>query len=199
MGDNANEILGRIAVASLRKCVEKLTRVSAGAWDIAGVEVFMGSLDETIKRRGADYAESAAIYFDVKGELPFSAILLFDPRDMESISTCFLGRAFFSAPGLTQAGELLLSELGNIILNSFVGALSDAVKLAFLPSAPRCVRGEPRFLLEAIGCFMDAKQSYRIISVRLDIHCAKSVIRSEMLGLIPERLAQELLNIKKTE
>jgi len=197
MSDNANEILSRIAVASLQKCTEKLSRVSAGVWKVAGADASMGTLDEAMKRHSADDGESAAVYFDVKGELPFIAILLFDPRDMERISKCFLGYSFSPSPVMGQAGELLLSELGNIILNSFVSALSNALKMVFMPSVPRYVHGVPRHLLEAMGVSMDLKQSYRSICVKLDINCDKSVTRSEVVGLIPEKLAQALLKAEK--
>ncbi|HBB66959.1 MAG: hypothetical protein A2X28_04910 [Elusimicrobia bacterium GWA2_56_46] len=194
MSENTNEMLNRVAVAGLRKCVEKLSRVSAGTWKVAGADVSMGTLDEAVKLRAPEEGEAAAVYFDVKGELPFIAILLFDPRDIDRISRCFLGYSFSASPRLNQAGELLLTELGNIILNSLAGAFSNAVKRIFIPSAPRCLRGEPQHLLGAMGASVDVKQSYRIISVKLDIQCDKSVTRCEVLGLIPEKLAQELLN-----
>lgn len=196
MSENTNEILGRIAVASLQKCVDKLSRVSAGIWNVAGADVSMGTLNETITRHDSDEGEAIAVYFDVKGELPFIAIILFDPRDIDRISKCLLGYSFSVSPALTQTGELLLSELGNILLNSFVSALSNTLKRIFMPSAPRCLRGAPQYLLEAMGVGMDVKQRYRIISVKLDIRCDKSVTRSEVLGLIPEKLERELLAIK---
>jgi chemotaxis protein CheY-P-specific phosphatase CheC len=197
MSDNANEILSRIAVASLQKCTEKLSRVSAGVWNIAGANVSMETLDTVMKRYSTADGESAAVYFDVKGELPFVAILLFDPRDMERISKCFLGYSFSPSPVMGQAGELLLSELGNIILNSFVSALSNALKTVFIPSVPRFVHGVPRDLLEAMGVSMDLKQSYRSICVKLNIHCDKTVTWSEVVGLIPEKLAQALIKAEK--
>lgn len=197
MSEGANEILSRIAVASLQKCTEKLSRVSAGVWNIAGANVSMETLDAVMKRYSADDGESAAVYFDVKGELPFVAILLFDPRDMERISKCFLGYSFSPSPAMNQAGELLLSELGNIILNSFVSAMSKALKTVFMPSVPRYVHGVPRDLLEAMGVSMDLKQGYRSICVKLNINCDKTVTWSEVVGLIPEKLAQALIAAEK--
>ena len=65
---------------------------------------------------------------------------------MARISKCFLGYSFSPSPAMDQASELLLSELGNIILNSFVSAMSNALKTVFLPSVPRYVHGVPRDL-----------------------------------------------------
>lgn len=199
MSDNENEMLGRVAEASLRKCVEKLSKISAGVWGVAGSDVAIGTLDEAIRRHGSDGGEALAVYFDVKGELPFIAMILFDPRDIGHISKCFLGYSFSVSPAMSQAGELLLSELGNIILNSLISALSNSLKRIFMPSAPTCLKGEPQYLLEAMGAAMDVKQFYRIISIKLDIQCGQNVTRSEVLGLIPEKLAQELLKIEKKD
>ncbi len=150
MNGNTNEILGRIVASGLQKCVDRLSRVSAGTWEIAGAEVSMGTLSEAITRHASDDGDSSAVYFDVKGELPFIAIMIFDPRDAERISKCLLGHYFFVSPTLSRTGELLLAELGNILLNSFVGALSNALKRIFMPSAPRCLKGGPQYLLEAM-------------------------------------------------
>ncbi|MFA6433834.1 MAG: hypothetical protein WCW52_03985 [Elusimicrobiales bacterium] len=191
MSDNSNEMLGRVVVAGLRKCVEKLSKVSAGVWSVAGYDVSIGTLDEAVRRRGPDSGEAVAVYFEVKGELPFTSVILFDPRDMDRISKCFLGYSFSVSSGLSQAGELLLSELGNIILNSFTGALSNSLKRIFMPSVPKCLRGEPQCLLGALEASMDAGPR-RIISIKLDIRCDGLITHSEVLGMIPEELAREL-------
>ena len=195
MSDNANDTLSSIAAASMQKCVEKLSRISAGVWSVVGADVSIGTLDAAIKRHGSDDGASVAVYFDVKGDLPFVAMILLDPRDIDRISRCFLGSAFSAPPVMNQPGELLLAELGNIILNSFVGALSNTLNRTFMPSAPRCLKGEPQYLLEAMGAVMDLKQNYSIVSIELAIKCDKNVTRSEVLGLIPDKLAQELLPV----
>jgi chemotaxis protein CheY-P-specific phosphatase CheC len=195
MSDSANETLVRIAVSGVQKCVEKLSRVSAGVWNISGVDVNLGTLADSIRRHGSDDEESSAVYFDVKGDLPFISMILFDPRDISGLSRCFLGSCFAVPPALTQPGDPLLSELGNIILNSFISALSRELGRIFLPSPPKCLRGGPQDLLEALGMSVDSERC-RIVSIKLDIRCGKNIIRSEVLGLIPEKLAGELLKIK---
>jgi chemotaxis protein CheY-P-specific phosphatase CheC len=198
MSGRTNEVLNRITVESLKKCVEKLTRVSAGAWSIACADMSMGTLDETVNRYSLSEGEGnlTAVYFEVKGELPFIALILFNPRDINVFTKCMLGYSFSPLPTLNQSGELLLSELGNILLNSFVGALSDALKRIFVPTAPRCLKGDPRYLLEAMGVAREPNQRYRIVSVKLNIQCGKSSAKSEVLGLIPEKLEQELLKVE---
>jgi len=195
MNENSNAALGRIAALGLRKCVDKLTRVSAGAWSIACTETATGTIAEAVKRHAADEGEVAAVYFEVKGELPFIAIIFFSQRDIGVITKCMLGYTFSASPSMTQTGELLLSELGNIILNSLVSSFSNALKRVFMPTAPRCLRGEPKYLLEAMGVAAEVQKSYRTLSIKLDIQCGKNMTRSEVLGLIPEKLEQELLKV----
>jgi len=199
MNDPKKALLGRIAVASLKKCVEKLTRVSAGAWNVDCADMSISTLDEAVKRHSLDEqgADSTAVYFEVKGDFPFVAIMLFRSGDINIISKCMLGYSFSPLPEVTHNGELLLSELGNIILNSFVSAMSNALKRVLVPTAPRCLKGEPKYLLEAMGIAREVKQRYRLVSVKLDIQCGKNSTKSEVLGLIPESLEEELLRIEE--
>ena len=68
-----------------------------------------------------------------------------------------------------------------------------------MPSAPACLRGGPNYLLGALGAVMDVEQRYRIVSIKMSVQRDKSVTRSEVLGLIPEKLAQELLKIEEKD
>ena len=188
---NANKILENIMAAGLRKCMDKLSKVSASQWSLADINVFRGTLNEImLKRRSA--AGGVAVYFEISGECPFTAMIVFQSGDIELISKCFLGFAFSRMAEINQAEELLLSELGNIILNSFVGSLSNALKRSFIPSLPKCLKGEPQFLLEAIETILDKKQRYSFISIMLDLKCDNTVTRAEVIGFIPGKLEKEL-------
>jgi chemotaxis protein CheY-P-specific phosphatase CheC len=188
---NANRILEDIVVASLEKCVGKLSKISAGRWSLTDVGVAWGTLSEiTLKRRSA--AGGIAVYFEVGGDCPFTAMIIFRTEDVELISKCFIGFAFPRMADINQAEELLLSELGNIILNSFVSGLSNSLRRSFIPSVPKCIKGEPMFLLEALATALDKKQKYSLVSVMLNLQCDSTVIHSEVVGIIPAKLEGEL-------
>ncbi|MCM2268397.1 MAG: hypothetical protein NDI60_11575 [Elusimicrobiales bacterium] len=192
MDDKAGKILEKIALASLQKCVAKLSRISAGRWSVADVKVQYRSMHEAISGHAAGGGTGAAAYFDVKGEFPFTSMIIFRPEDIEIISRGFMGFSFSKLPSLNQAQELLLSELGNIILNSLVSALSNALKRSFLPSAPKCVQGETQFLLEALWTAVD-RGPHKLVTVTLDLQCDGSVTRSELITLVPAAMEQALL------
>jgi chemotaxis protein CheY-P-specific phosphatase CheC len=139
------------------------------------------------------------VYFEVKGEFPFTSMVIFRPDDIEIISRGFLGFSFSKLPNLTQAQELLLSELGNIILNSLISSLSNTLKRAFLPSAPKCVQGEPQFLLEALWTANDNDKRLSLVTVTLDLQCDNSVTRSEVIAIIPDAMEQALAAAAATD
>jgi len=193
MDPKASRILESIALLSLEKCAVKLSRISAGKWTVADVRVSSSGLEESIKEHSSgSRGTGAAVYFEIRGEYPFTAMIVFRPEDIDTISRGFLGFSFSKLPNLSQAQELLLSELGNIILNSIVSSLSNTLKHGFLPSAPKCVQGETRFLLEALWTSVDKKLRHRLVTVYMDLEYDKTVTRSEVLVLIPESIENAL-------
>lgn len=187
-----NRILEKLAGVSMEKCAAKLTRVSAGKWSVQGVSVARRSMAETVKSYAAETRAGAAVYFAVAGEHAFTSMVIFRPEDVEIISRGFLGFSYTKLPGLSQAQELLLSELGNIILNAFISSLSNALKRSFLPSAPKCLNGETRFLLEALWAAIGEERSHNVVTITLDLQCDNAVTRSEVVAVLPESLEQAL-------
>ena len=184
-------ILGRLAVSSLEKCLAKLSAVSAGTWRVDSISVSPATPGDAFKRH--DFTNpAAAVYFNVEGEFPFASVMLFDPQDIECISKCFLGYSFPGAPGLKQSEEAMLVELGNIVLNSVVSAVSDGLKKILTPTIPSYAHGDAGLIVEELGTVMDAEQRCRVIIIRLAIQCGGLVSTSELFGLIPEKLADEL-------
>ena len=196
MDPKASQVLERIAVTSLEKCVAKLSRISAGQWSVAAAKVSCRSMEEAVKEHSSGPGGTgAAVYFEVRGEYPFTTMVVFRPDDIETISRGFLGFSFSKLPNLNQAQELLLSELGNIILNALISALSNTLKRSFLPSAPKCVQGETPFLLEALWASLGRSGRYSLVTVMLDLKCDNKVTRSEVIAIIPENMEAALAAI----
>lgn len=193
MDAKANKILERIAVASLEKCVSKLSRISAGTWSVAAAQVSCRSMEEAIKEHSSGPGGTgAAVYFEMRGDYPFTSMVIFRPDDIETLSRGFLGFSFSKLPNLNQAQELLLSELGNIIVNALISSLSNTLRRSFLPSAPKCVQGEPRFLLEALWASLGQSARNSLVTVTLDLQCDNKVTRSEVIAIIPENMETAL-------
>ncbi len=193
MDPKAGKALERIVVASLEKCVSKLSRVSAGKWNVGTVRVSCGSMEEAVKEHSSGPGGTgAAVYFEVRGEYPFTSMVIFRPDDIETISRGFLGFSFSKLPNLNPAQEMLLSELGNILMNALISSLSNTLRRSFLPSAPKCIQGETPFLLEALWASLGGSGRYSLVTVMLDLKCDDRVTRSEVIAIIPENMEAAL-------
>lgn len=189
MEARASAILERLAVASLEKCLARISRVSAGAWEITGSRVSLGTLEDALGQHDFTHP-AAAVYFHVKGEFPFTALLLVDLNDMEHILQAYLGCTFPHTKEFTFPEEVMLTEIGNIILNSLINAVLNALKRSSMPPVPGCVHGPFSQLAAALGT--RAGQNCRTVTVSLSISYAGRVSKSEVIGLIPEELENEL-------
>jgi hypothetical protein len=191
MDAESTGILERLALSGLEKCLAKLSKVSTGTWQITDIKVSRGTLEDAVKQH--DFKNPAAtVYVNVKGRFPFTSMMLFDPKDIECISKCFLGYYFSGAQGLARAEEMMLTELGNIVLNSLINSVLNALKRSVIPPVPNCVNGDACRLVERLGAGMDLKQNFRIVTLTLAIQHDKRVSRSEVFGMIPEELEKEL-------
>jgi chemotaxis protein CheY-P-specific phosphatase CheC len=196
----AGKILEKVAVASLERCVAKLSRISAAKWSVASASVSTRSMEEAVREHSSgERASSAAVYFEVKGEYAFTSMIVFRPGDIEILSRGFLGFSFSKLPGMNQAQELLLSELGNIILNSVISSLSNTLKRSFILSIPKCVQGEIPFLLEALWASLDSSARHSIVTVKLELQCDNALTRSEVIAVIPADMEAALAASLETE
>lgn len=193
MTDNPGDILLRLTEASLKKCLARLSGVSAGTWEILGMKSFPGTLEDAVKLHDFTNPSASAVYFSLVG-LPFKALMLFDPADMECISKCFMGYSFPRGPVTTQTEEVMLLELGNIVLNSVVNSALNALKKSCMPSVPAYLEGDYRRLVDglAAGAGVNLATKLHIVAATLAIRTDTRVARSEVIALIPEGLALEL-------
>jgi len=184
----ASGILAGMTKTSLEKCLSRLAKVSAGTWEVLGVTASSGSLEDAVKQHNFENPVASVVYFNLTG-LPLTAMLILDPADIDCISKCFMGYSFPGGPATTQAEEVMLLELGNIILNSIVNSTLNALKKSGMPSVPAYLEGDLPRLLEGLGAGAELKQNLRVITAKLAIRCDSREAVAEVLALIPEELA----------
>jgi hypothetical protein len=192
MNDNESGILERLAVSGLERCLVKLSKVSTGTWQITKARVFRGMLADAVKQHDFKNLIAVAVYFNIKGEFPFTSVMLFDPNDIECISKCFMSYSCPGARSPIQPEEVVLLELGNILLNSLFNSVLNALKKSVMPSVPEYIAGDFRRIVEVLGAGIDATQNFRIISATLAVKCDKCSSKSEVFAMIPANLAVEL-------
>ena len=80
-----------------------------------------------------------------------SIILIFEEQSaFELIDICYPDNEEQKEEGITEVGFSVLKEIGNIVIGSYVGALSIILKTPIIPSIPTLINGPLR---EALGTF----------------------------------------------
>jgi len=198
MTENSSGALVRMTEASLKKCLGRLSAVSAGTWELAGISASAGTVEDAVKLHDFANPVASAVYFNLRGVLPFTAIMLFDPLEMECISKCFMGYSYPRGAATTQTEEVMLLELGNIVLNSLLNSALNALKLSLIPSVPAYLEGDFRDLVHGLAPGGDVKQDFQIITATLIIRSDKRSTRSEVIALVPEELAQRFEKLQRS-
>ncbi|HNW45119.1 MAG TPA: hypothetical protein PKI19_11485 [Elusimicrobiales bacterium] len=192
MNSKENSVLERLAALSLERCLVKLSKVSAGTWELLDTAAARGTLLDAVGLYDFRGGPAAAIYVDVAGEVSLATLVLFDPEGMDCISKCFLGYSFPRSRSVSQSEEVMLLELGNILLNSLCNSIMNALRASFIPSVPRFCSGGRSAIAEALGPGIPSGSDPRIVAVTLGMRSGASESRCKVLLLVPGALAQAL-------
>jgi chemotaxis protein CheY-P-specific phosphatase CheC len=193
MSNQETGILERLAAASLENCLQRVTKVSGAVWQLAGIDISRGTLASAVKLHDFSKDPSAAVvYINVTGGLPFTSLLFFNAGDVPHISKCFLEESLAQASGIPQFDEVMLLELGNIMLNAVINYLQNALKKSAIPSVPMLLKGDCGHIAEGLGVYLDPRQSFRIVTSSITVRRDSRVSRGEVQAIISEELAAAL-------
>ncbi len=122
--------------------------------------------------------------------------MLFNPADMECLTKGFTGHSFPHGARTTQAEEVMLTELGNIVLNALINAPLNDVKKSIIPAAPLYIEGNFQRLNTELQKIVGSEKDLRIISAALSVQCDSCVSRTEIFAILPEEMALALERMK---
>lgn len=190
-----NVALQSLSALSIAFCLQRISRASAGTWQVLDTKISYGTFEDALRQH--DFKKpAAAVYVGLKGRSPLTAMMLFDPAEVDCVSKCYTGQSFHKAGALTPADEMLLVELGNMVLNALLSALLNALKKSFMPAVPRFAQGNLPELAQELLNAAGIKTSFRIIAVTLGMKSGDCSARSEVFALIPEEMALEIENLR---
>jgi len=192
MNPKESGILERLAALSLERCLVKISKVSAGTWELLDTADSRGTLSAAVGQYDFKGRSAAAVYVDVQGGVSLTTLLLFDPEDLDCISKCFLGYSFPRSRTVSLSEEVMLLELGNIMLNSLCNSVMNALRSSFMPSVPCFIEGDAAGIAGALGAVMDAKKDFRTIAITLTMQSGASTGRCKVFVLLPDELAAQL-------
>lgn len=183
--------LKSLAAVDLSKCLLRISRISAGTWQILDAEVSSGTLRDALKSH--DYGDpSSAVYLSLRETAPLTLVMMFRPGQIECISRCFTGLSFPRGNVTSPAEEIMLTELGNIMLNALISSLLNALKRSVMPAVPQFIEGDLESIAVKLGSIVDLDQSLRTLTVTIEIRSDEGVSTSKVFALFPEAMAAEL-------
>ncbi|HNW44955.1 MAG TPA: hypothetical protein PKI19_10655 [Elusimicrobiales bacterium] len=192
MSNQETGILERLAVSSLETCLHRVSKVSGGTWKLAGIGIAGGSLADAVGRHKFRSPSATAVFIHVESGLPFTSLMFFDPADVPHISKCFLGESLAEAAGIPQFDEVMLLELGNIILNSVINYMQNALRKSAIPSVPMLLKGDAAHISNGLGAYLDPRRNFRIVTAAITVQCQAAASGGEVLLILPEELAARL-------
>ncbi|MDQ7772696.1 MAG: hypothetical protein RDU13_04125 [Elusimicrobiales bacterium] len=177
-----------MAEEAVARSIDKLARISSGRWALKDIEVAVsaGALDPSGDQDGA------GVIFTVSGPGSLRSLITFRPGDVEVISRCFLGYSFVKMSSMNKAEELLISEVGNILFNSFLSVISARTGEMLLPSVPRCIQGGLDFITGTFAESMPSSPSDTAVRVRLTLYCRDGEAECSVLLVMGEELRGRL-------
>lgn len=184
MNDTNEDALARLTTAGLEKCMLRMTEVTPGAWQLAGVRVFSGEARGALRRSERAGKPVAAIRIKIKGDVPFVTAIIFDPEDIKHISRCFAEEIYFG-PISDGQPDVTVIEIGNILLNALVNALLRGLKKSAVPSVPAHFQGDCGSVEEWLGAGPGA---FTIISARFTMQRKGRTAEAEILAFLPPAL-----------
>lgn len=186
-----NEAIRRLAAGGLSKCMLRTADVSSWGWELCDINVVSGKIGAALE--GADFGPAAAsIQVNVRNGAAFSAALVFRSEDIGYISSCFVSGPLYRTSGVKDLEEVMLLEIGNIVLNALLNPLVNALKKSVIPSVPMFIKGGTAAVAAGLGASLDPKLDYRIITASLAMRRDGRMARAGVFCALPEELAGEL-------
>ncbi len=186
-----NDTLTRLAAGGLSKCMLKTAEASSWAWELCDFSVVSGKIADAVKLADFGHA-AAAIQVNIRNGSRFSAAMLFRSEDIGFISGCFVNGPLYQSESIKDLEEVLLLEIGSIILNAMVNPLIDASKMNAISSVPMFIKGGPGAVMAGLGACLDPKLDFRIIYASLAMRRDGRLARAGVLCVLPQKLAAEL-------
>jgi chemotaxis protein CheC len=140
LGEIANIAMARAAV-SIRQMVGHQVLLSVPAVEILtkeGAAQIVGTPDNRIL---------VAVRQDFTGAFSGRALLIFPETSSLELMRAVVGRSL-SLKEITESQDDLLAEIGNVILNCWVGTIANLLKKSLPTSLPVVVRGDGKRIFE---------------------------------------------------
>lgn len=99
----------------------------------------------------------------VLGDLPSTIVFIFSQKDALSLSSIMTGRQLSESSILTDVERSALKEIGLILTNAYLGALSSFVGLGFVPTVPELIVDMAGAIIDYILIELSCKSEFALL------------------------------------
>lgn len=184
----ATNALDQLTLLSLQRCLARVSGISSGTWRAACAEPYTGAPADALKPYEADVD---AVYLRLEG-LPLFAVMLVNADELECVNRAFTGHSFPRGKGVSSAEQVMLSELGNILLNATLNPLVNAVKKSAMPSLPRFFEGPATQLAAELAALPGPGVPLRVVPAGIALECCGSFASIRLFAFLPEYYAIQI-------
>jgi hypothetical protein len=180
--------LDQLTLQSLQRCLTRVSGISSGTWRAACAAPYPGGPADALKQYEA---AATAVYLRLEG-LPLFALMLINPDELECVSLAFTGHSFPRGQGVNSADQVMLSELGNILLNAMLNPLINAVKKSAMPSLPRFFEGPAAELAAELAALPGPGVPLRVVPAGIALECRGAFASVRLFAFLPEDYALQI-------
>lgn len=131
--------------------------------DISMTNVQVMPLEKIFEVLGKEEKLVSAVYITLIGELSGSILLIWPVSQALKLGYMLTGRKISTAKGMDEISRSSLKELTNITIGSYLGALSQVIKMKIMHSIPA-------FTMDMLGTILDE------ILIKLSLKAEKAVV-----------------------
>ncbi len=156
----------------------RLNKISSFKWELKEIKF---SIEST------DY-ESICVYLTAKNWKKSFFSLFINKNEASKIFKLFSGYFLTSISTHNKSYEIIIAEIGNIILNSILSNIANKTKTVILPEVPKTINGEKKFILENLSTMIEENKNKLPLVVQLTMESMNETIKTEIYVFIEEDL-----------
>ncbi len=112
---------------------------------------------------GGANALVAGLVLRVLGDLPSTIIFIFSQKDALKLASLMTGRQPSKSNILAELEQSALKEIGIVLANAYLGALSSFVGMSFVPSVPQLIVDMAGAIIDYILIELSCKSSFALL------------------------------------
>ncbi|MBI3549717.1 MAG: chemotaxis protein CheC [Elusimicrobia bacterium] len=139
----------KLIEASVETSMQSMAKLTQRDWSITSVGLTDGHTQDFLKIFESQQGVHSGVQLWSKGSYPLLFLLLFSPKSSAALTAALSSIYQLELSEAALSRKLVLEEVGNIIISSFLKRLANTLKQTILTTTPAYLEGSKKELLTA--------------------------------------------------